>query len=307
MFVMGLIAGLAVWGLLMLRKCFFRVDEGHIAVLTRFGAALTVPDKHDVLATYGPGLHGKLPWDHPIVISMMEQTLDLSGQAGGRSAMADDGTVLRFDSILRYRPVEEGLSRFLFELRAPLEHITHLFTCLLRNAIANFAPSERPPVITESATTGTPVSAALAAVSSLDSGGSYAVIRRERRRLNAEIEMLARERIGDRYGVRFSAVDLTDILPPDELADALNAVMQARADADARYFRAEADCRQRVLAAHRGVEIAARRAEAHETEIRTLGAALGELEQAGSLADYVSRRRAEVLAEARTLYLKEEA
>ena len=189
MFVMGLIVGLSIWGLLALRRCFFRVDEGHIAVLTRFGAALSQPGKHDVLVTYGPGLHGKLPWDHPIVISMMEQTLDLSGQAGGRSAMADDGTVLRFDSILRYQPVAQELEQFLFGLKAPLEHITSLFTCLLRNEIANFRAPE----------TSAPADALQV---DFTQAGSYALIRRERNRLNAHLAEFARAQIGDRYRFR---------------------------------------------------------------------------------------------------------
>jgi regulator of protease activity HflC (stomatin/prohibitin superfamily) len=231
----------------------------------------------------------KIPWDRPIVVSVMEQTLELSGQAGGRTAMASDGTVLRIDSILRYRPIESELGRFLFGLRAPIEHITHVFTCLLRNAIAGFAPDGR----------------AAASTDFLDQGGAYAVIRRERQRLNREIEQMAREHIGDRYGVRFSAVDMTDILPPDELADALNAVIYARTDAEAQYFRAQGDCRQRVIAAERGIAIASSRAQAIETEIRTLGTALGALEAEGTLDEYVERRRSEVLSESRTLYLKD--
>ncbi len=283
MLATGVFLGLGVWVLIAVRRSIFVVDEGHVAVLTRFGAALGGERPR----TYGPGLHRKLPWDRPIVVSMMEQTLDLSGQAGGRTAMAEDGTVLRIDSILRYQPIESELARFLFELRAPIEHITHLFTCLLRNAIANFTAVAGPR--------GDP----------LEEGGAYAVIRRERQRLNAEVERMAREQCQERYGVRFNAVDMTDILPPDELADALNAVIQARADAEAQCFRAQADCRQRVLAAERGIAIASRRAEAIETEIRTLGEALAHLERQGTLDDYVERRRIEVLSEARTLYLKE--
>ncbi len=283
MLAIGVAIGLGVWIFIAIKRSFFRVDEGHVAVLTRFGAA--IGGEHP--KTFGPGLHGKLPWDRPIVVSIMEQTLELSGQSQGRTAMASDGTVLRIDSILRYQPIEAQLGRFLFELRAPIEHITHLFTCLLRNTIANFDARAQQ--------TADP----------LDQGGAYAVIRRERHRLNKEIEQMAREEIGDRYGVRFSAVDMTDILPPDELADALNAVIYARTDAEAHYFRAEADCRQRVIGAERGISIATRRAEAIETEIRTLGAALAGLEREGTLDDYVERRRAEVLAESRTLYLKE--
>jgi hypothetical protein len=46
--------------------------------------------------------------------------------------------VLRFESILRYLPVENALYDYIFDMRSPREHITSLFTCLLRNEIANF-------------------------------------------------------------------------------------------------------------------------------------------------------------------------
>ncbi len=225
---------------------------------------------------------------------MMEQNLELSGEEGGRTAMAEDGTILRFDSILRYVPVESELARFLFGLRNPKEHMTGLFTCLLRNEIANFrAPREsRDP--------DGRFDFALQA-------GSYALIRRERQLLNRHIEEFCRTQIGDRYGVRFNAVDLTDILPPDELADALNAVIHAHTESDTRYFRAEGDCKQRLLAAEKGVEIARARARAIETEIDTLARHLEGLERDGTLALYVRRRRAEVHGEARALYLAEGA
>lgn len=205
--------------------------------------------------------------------------------------MARDGTVLRFDSILRFMPLEDELERYLFGLRHRKEHVTNLFTCLLRNEIANFRAPELQ---------GGPVSRALA---SRQDEGSYALIRRERQMLNHRIESFTRDQIGTKYGVRFSAVDITDILPPDELADALNAVLAARAGADALYARAESDCQQRVMAAGRGVEIARQRAAAAAIEIGEIGKRLSELHANGTLASYVARRRAEVLSESqKTIY-----
>ncbi len=290
----GLLIGLGAYGAFTLTKCFFRVGEGHLAVRTTFGAAEAVGGGSDRLRTWGPGLHTKAPWQDVLVVPMMEQSLDLAGETGGRTAMAEDGTILRFDSILRYVPVEGELSRFLFGLRSPKEHITGLFTCLLRNEIANF----RAP------------RAAANPEGRLDfalQAGSYAVIRRERQKLNEHIEQFCREQIGGRYGVRFNAVDLTDILPPDEIADGLNAVIHASTEAETRFLRAEGECHQRLLASEKGVDIARARASAIETEIRTLSRFLTELHKQGTLDMYIARRRAEVLSESRAVFVKEGA
>jgi regulator of protease activity HflC (stomatin/prohibitin superfamily) len=234
------------------------------------------------------------------LVSIKEQSLDLSGEKGGKLAMTDDGTVLRLDSILRYVPDEKNIDHFLFGMKAPLEHITALFTCLLRNKIANFRE------------TAVRSDEAAVSIRSLgfavdDSIGSYALIRRERRQLNKRIEEFCEREIGHRYGVKFQGVDLTDILPPDELSEALNAVMNAHSEAETQYFQAESACHHRVVAAREGIAISERRAQAVENEIKKLGEYLIELKRRGQLGAYVQRRRAEVLAESRTLYVKSSA
>lgn len=294
MMTMGLVAGLAVYAVVLLFRSMFKVEEGHLAVLITFGRAETREDGK--LQTFGPGLHWKLPWQHAMVISTMEQTLDLGSESGGSTAMADDGTILRLDSFIRYVPVERELHEYLFGLARPLPHITGLFTCLLRNEIANFRGRGD----------GAPTSLATR-FDFARQAGSYSLIRRERKLLNDRIHEFCREKIDDRYGVRFNAVDLADILPPDELADALNAVIQAQTEAEGRLFRAEGECQQRLLSAERGVEIARARAGATELEIAKLASFLDELDRAGVLADYVARRRREVLGEARVTYVKEVA
>jgi regulator of protease activity HflC (stomatin/prohibitin superfamily) len=288
LWTLGLAAGLVLFAIRTLLRSTFRVEEGHVAVLRSFGAV----QRHDgALRTYGPGLHLRWPWQRTTVVAVMEQNLDLSGKEGGRTAMADDGTVLRFDSILRYAPLPSSLYTFLFGLRKPLEHITWRFTCLLRNEIANFRAAQAEQ--TDPLDFSTEAS-------------SYALIRRERKRLHAVLEREVAQQIGERYGVHFRAVDLTDVLPPDELADALNAVMQARAECETYLFRAQGDCHQRLLSAERGIDIARSRAIAAATEIDRIGKHLAELDRAGTLDPYVSRRRAEILSEARTVYFKEQ-
>jgi regulator of protease activity HflC (stomatin/prohibitin superfamily) len=193
--------------------------------------------------------------------------------------------VQRIDCILRFAPVKEDLHHFLFDLEEPLEHVKELFTCLLRNEIANFRAPD-----------GTPVRDV--------PGGSYAILRRERRRLNDDIEAFCHGEIGAHYGVRFNGVDLADILPPDELAEALNAMFQAQSEAEALLARAEAEREQRLLAARKGVEIARQNARAAEEEILGLAVFLRALDLEGTLDDYVRRRRVEVLSECGALYLK---
>ena len=292
MLFIGILVGVVAYCVYLLARCYFRVEQGYLAVLTSFGAAVKDGPR---LVTYGPGLHFKWPWQRVHHVAMMEQSLELSGEEGGRTAMTYDGTILRFDSILRFQPVPSELEHFLFGLKSPHEHITGLFTSLLRNEIANFHPPAR---------TGGDQEDGMKEDALKASGGAYAQIRRERALLNQRIEEFCRTQIGQRYGVQFNAVDLTDILPPDELADALNAVINTQTEAESLYSHAEADTRQQVVAAEHGVEIAKARGLAIEREINTLGDVLAGLQADGTLADYVGRRRAEVISQSKTLYMR---
>lgn len=284
MFWIGLMIGLLLTVGRLLYASWFRVQEGHAAVLTRFGRALR--DGADGgLRVFGPGLHRKAPWDDVTDLNVMDQWVELTGEQGGRNIMAADGILLHIDAILRYAPDPKALEAFLFQLQSPVEHVTGLFTCLLRNEIARFKGSSGDD----------------------QDEGSYAVLRRDRRELLQRIDQFCCENLGQRYGLRATAVDLVDVLPPDELGDALNAVMQARAEAATWVARAEADARRRQLAAEQGVSVAQGHAAAAETEIAELAAALSELQRQGTLADYVARRRAETIGESRVVYFKGEA
>lgn len=288
-FLVGLIAYLGYLG----SRSNFRVREGCVGVVTTFGA---VEMEGKEVRTYPAGLHFKWPWQKARVVSMKEQNLELAGETGGQQAMAQDGTMLRFDSMLRIVPDRSELLHYLFGMSRPIEHITGLFACLLRNEIANFEVSAQKQEV--------PVDALATRVFE-NEAGSYALIQRERTLLNKRIEAFCHEQIGGRYGVHFNAVDLLEILPPDELAVALNAVINARSEAEVKLFHAEADAQRSILSAREGVEIARLRANAAETEIRKLGEFLAALDKTGALADYVARRRVEVLSQSKTLYLRE--
>jgi regulator of protease activity HflC (stomatin/prohibitin superfamily) len=104
--------------------------------------------------------------------------------------------------------------------------------------------------------------------------------------------------------VRFDGVDLTDILPPEELAQSLNSVMNAQSEAQRILAQTEAECEQRMLAARKGLAIARARARAVEDEIGTMANLLADLQRNGTLDLYVERRRHEVLSESRISYIK---
>lgn len=280
MLPLGLLLGLVLLAVVLASTTVFRVDEGHVAVLTRFGAAR--PGLH------GPGLHTKAPWDRPLVVATQEQTLAFIGEQDGHKILTSDGTLLRFDCAVRWVPVTAALDRLLFDLTSPVAHIKDLFTCILRAEVASFEATSPPDD-----------------ADWIRHAGSYASIRRDLPRLRRNIEAACQRRIGADYGVQFIAVDIVDIIPPDDLADGLNAIIQAEAEANAAFFRSQGECQQRVLSAHQGVTIAKSHALAAATEVSILGQHLGELARLGSLADYVARRRDETLAESRTLYLKD--
>lgn len=288
MFIIGLLIGFGLFLWWVGKDCNFRVEEGQVAVVIRFGAARHGPDGK--LALYGPGLHFKWAFEEVKVVSLREQLITLGGEAGAEPMMLNDGTVIRLQSMLRYAPQREGIAKYLFGLHHRKEHVAGLFSSLLRNEIANV---KAPPT----------AGADLKTIGE-DLGGAFSLVRRDRKLLNERISDFAKK-LND-YGVTFEAVDITDIHPPDELADALNAVMSARAEAESMRFRSQSECAQRVMAAEQGVAIAKTRAGAVEEEITELGRHLGELEKGGVLDAYLARRRAEVLSEARTVYVKED-
>ena len=71
MIPIGIALGLTVYAVVVFMRCFFRVEEGHRALLTSFGAIIT--DDKERPRSYGPGLHRKAPWHSVHGVSVMEQ------------------------------------------------------------------------------------------------------------------------------------------------------------------------------------------------------------------------------------------
>lgn len=290
----GMLLGAALLVLVLFARSYVYVSEGEVAVLTRFGRA--VRSQQDTLRVLTAGLHRKLPWDQVLRVSIKEQSVELTGEED-RTVMTNDGIVVRYQSALRFAPLNDKLEHYLFGLARPIEHMVGTFTCLLRNEIANFRVPPREGVYGLSTLT-------TAEQLIDDSLGAYAMIRRERKTLNERVTDFGKRLVGDHFGVRLEAIDVMNFEPPDELRDALNTVVQAKSDVDAALFRSEGECQQRLLAAQKGVEIARERARAIEVEMVALGSKLAELERNQVLDDYVARRRAEVLSESRHVYVR---
>ncbi len=294
MFVSGLIVGVLLIAALVGARSLVYVVEGEVAVLTRFGRALRQPSGH--LNWLPAGLHFKQPWDDVLRVSVKEQCIELDADED-RSVMTNDGIAVRYQCAMRMAPVLEQLEHYLFGLTRPTEHVVGSFSCLLRNEIANFSVPPGEGIV---GTKDTPSVEQL-----IDSSlGAYALIRRERRALNQRVSDSGKRLIGDHFGVRLEAIDVRSFEPPEELRDALNTVVQAKSDVDAALFRAEGECQQRLLSARKGVAIATERARAIEVEMSELAAKLTELAKSNVLRDYVERRRAEVLSEARQVYVR---
>lgn len=296
MFTLGLLIGCVMVAIAVSSWVFVKIEEGEVGVLTRFGRALRKPDGS--VLTLHSGLHRKEPWDRILRVSLKEQSLDLSGEEH-RDAMTSDGIVVRYDSALRFVPVESEIENYLFSLERPTAHIVGTFTCLLRNEIANFGSRGAPLAAMDDLTQTLPAQQLIEA-----SLGAYAEVRRERGVLQARLSDYCQRVIGARLGVRFDAIDVMNFEPPEELRDTLHTVIQAKTDAEAALYRAQGESQQRLLSARRGVEIAEQRAKAVETEMVVLGQKLKQLHDAGVLEDYVARRRAEVLAESKHVYVR---
>lgn len=294
MFYSGLLVGLLLLAMFVAIRSVVYVVEGEVVVLSRFGRALR--DSSGQILWLSAGLHVKQPWDDVLRVSIKEQCIELDSDED-LSVMTNDGIAVRYQCAMRMAPLVDKLEHHLFGLARPTDHVVGTFSCLLRNEIANFSVPAGDGIVGTSGTSNVE--------QLIDSSvGAYAMIRRERRTLNERVTSCGQRLIGDQFGIRLEAIDVIRFDPPDELRDALNTVMQAKNDVDASLYRAEGDCQQKLLSARKGVAIAIERARAIEVEMSELANKLSELAKSHVLPDYVARRRAEVLSEARQVYVR---
>jgi regulator of protease activity HflC (stomatin/prohibitin superfamily) len=277
--VFGLLAGATLVAVYALVRAGFLVDNGNVAVLAVFGRFLR--DGAGRVKVFDPGLHACRPWARVIEVSLAERSVSLGGTPDkpvSVEALGPDGTRIRVNARLRFRVARERVDVFLARSKDALEQLAGLFRLTMHEQIARF---EMKP-------------------------GELSAYTALRLRMS-ELQQRTREAIKDvalaELGIVVTSVDLLQIDPPDELVDALNAVITADTEANALVSRTELIVQQRILSAHQAVEIANARALATEAEIRTVGTELITLATQGVLGDYVARRRDEVLGGSQRVYL----
>lgn len=274
--ILGAAIGAALVGLYAFIRAGFSVDNGNAAVLTVFGRFVRSSDKK--VRTYGPGLHWKAPWANPIIVSLAERSLGLDEKSKSIEALASDGTRIRVNARLRYRVTEDGVARFIADAKDAVEHLAGLFQVTVREQVARF--EQKPEELS-----------------------AYTSLRLRMHELQSRIQDAMKHAALTEYGIAVASVDLLQIDPPEELVDALNAVITAESEARALVSRTELQAQQRLLAAEQAVAIANAHALAQEAEIRTIGTELTTLHNQGVLRDYVARRQLEVLGESQRVYL----
>lgn len=274
--ILGLAIGAALVAAIALVRASFRVDNGNLALLAVFGRFAR--DRRGKLATFGPGLHWRAPWAQVIHVSLAERSMSLDPQHASLEALAADGTRIRVNARVRFRVDPDRVATFLADAKDPIEHLGGLFRLVVREQVARFEPRA-------------------------DELSAYMALRTRMPELQQRVqEALATPALAE-YGIVVTSVDVLQLDPPEELIDALNAVITAESEARALVSRTELQCQQRVLSAAQAVAIANARALATESEIRTIGAELAILADQGVLLDYVARRRLEVLGGSRRVYL----
>jgi regulator of protease activity HflC (stomatin/prohibitin superfamily) len=273
--IIGIFLGCALVAAIVFLRAGFRVDNGNIAVLEVFGRFAR---DGKAVRTIVPGLHWRRPWARVVAVSLAERSLSLDDKHNAIEALASDGTRIRVNARLRYRVAPERVATYLAEAKDAREHLAGLFRVIVREQIARFEPNA-------------------------DELAAYTGLRVRMTELQERILEAMQPAALEHYGVRATAVDLLQIDPPEELVDALNAVITAESEAAALVSRTELQCQQRMLAAEHAVTIANARARATESEIRTIGYELATLADQGVLRDYVARRRIEVLGGSHRVYL----
>ena len=160
-----------------------------------------------------------------------------------------------------------------------------MFSCIIRNEIANFDQKVE---------------------GNEDLLGAYYMIRRERELLNRRVDSACTEQFAKSCGIQFSGLDLIDILPPHELESALNGIQSAKTSAATMFAKAEADSRQKILAAKENVEIERLRAESMVQELNTIVTHIEGSLKNNTIEKYLTHRRTELLGDSKFIFLQKE-
>lgn len=264
--ILGYLGGFLLLFIYLSTRCFFYVEEGHVAAVSSFGQARR--QNSGAVKGYQPGMHNKWPWEVVHPLSLMETSWSLSDENRKLTVMAHDGTVLEVECVVRIRARSEKLEELVFQIRDSQTQIRSFLASSLRNEIANFGVSLPP-------------------------GDAYIYIRSRRKEFLTQYRKAVESDLAA-FGVELLGLDLIDIIPPAELAASLNSVQTAKADAEAWVAKARAIAEQKVYAAKEALEIAKSEAEAVGTGIKVTGEGLRKVQEIGTLSDYVNRRTEEL-------------
>ena len=275
-FILGALSASICIVVIAFIKSMARLEEGHAAVLTSFGRIMRESNGEPQLL--GSGFHWKAPWEVAHEFSVMERVLPIREDEREVEILARDGTLVRLDPQVRFNFDPRRMENFVFGMRRPLSHLRELFRGLLSVEIGKFG-GESPEE------------------------GSFAEIRRQRHVLNSNIQRSFQTDVGLKYGIQFRAVEIAEILPPAELAQALNSVQRVEAENNTLLNRVRAECEQQIAAAEHSVYIEKMRSDAAATDINIASDAIAQLHETGVLGAYLKRRRDEATSLSKTLYL----
>lgn len=290
--LIGFLVGIFIFILSLTKKIFFQVNEGNLAIVTNFGKIILQDETEKKLKVFKSGLHIKWPWQEVRFIQMMEQMIEITGEEVGITTIASDGTLLRIDSNLRITPNEKNLYSFLFSMERSLEHINGLYVSLLHQEIGSFDNNK----LSISKKSNFPQFST--------NVSSYATLINKKGILAKQIEHICKIKFSNNYGIEINGIDITDIIPPNELLNALNIVINSKSEAERLLALTEAECEQKLLSAQKGVSIAKEKAHGTEENIIKISEILNELKENNTLDQYIERRKCEVYSDAKISYIK---
>jgi len=276
--IVGFIIGTAITFIFLSFYTYFQVEEGHCASVSSFGKAKRNSDGS--LLLWEPGMHSKLPWEKVHHLSLMEKKLDLGLDGNPFQTMARDGTTLSIQASVRLRAKKDKADHLLYGIENPMQHIQDFLSCVLRSEIANFGEGLEP-------------------------GDVFIQLRNQQPELRTAFEAAASTILSENFGVELLGLDIVDLSPPQELANAMNGVQTARADSESMIARAYALREKKLYSAKKRLEISKKEAMAAELEMTTIGQNLLSLFKNGTLSEYVTRRKDEVYKQSKLSIVKQ--
>ena len=182
-------------------------------------------------STWGTGLHVKIPFADKISkkISLKEQVVDFPPQP----VITKDNVTMQIDTVVYFQITDPKL--YAYGVERPISAIENLTATTLRNIIGEL---ELDHTLTS------------------------------RDVINTKIRVILDEAT-DAWGIKVNRVELKNILPPEEIQNAMEKQMKAERERRARILDAEGEKRSEILVAEGHKEAAILRADAvRETKIR---------------------------------------